>query len=191
MQPQNGTGKPPGTRITPNIGALYLQYREKLIRKADSVLLHKFGLRDGGEEVVQQVFMELQERPPTERVANWEALLVNRTHLRAIDHGRKQHVDKRGPSVFSDEVDVVDPNSAQAYEDVERAMEIAEHMGDLHEAMSELNDKVRHVFVRLEQEDAGREQVAAELGVSPSRVSQIRKAALEKVRARIKKDVTS
>lgn len=186
--PKN-TGAPPGT--TPNIGALYIEHREKLIRTAASVLLRSFKLRDGDLDVVQQVFLELQASPPEETINNWEAFLVQCTRLRAIDYGRKQHVKKWGGSVEDEDFDLADPTSGDDIAEVDSAIDSAIRMVDVRVAMAGLSDRERHVIQRLELHGATRNEVAADLGVTPPRISQIRKAALEKVRAHIERDVTT
>ncbi|MGX4396498.1 sigma-70 family RNA polymerase sigma factor [Clostridioides difficile] len=171
---------------TPNLGALYLEHREKLIRVAAAVL-RQIGLHDGAQDVVQQVFFELQQKPPMGHVSSWEALLVQRTKQRAIDHGRKQHADKRGPS-FDDDFDLHDPNAEEVIERADTAMDIAARRGELMDAMSQLSDNERYVLTRQEYDEASRAELADELGVTPPRISQIRKSALEKLRALMEKE---
>ncbi|WP_404474196.1 sigma-70 family RNA polymerase sigma factor [Microbacterium aerolatum] len=178
---------PSGLAMTaPNLGALYLEHREKLIRVAAAVL-HQNGLHDGAMDVVQQVFEELLERPPAGHVNSWEALLVQRTKQRAIDHGRKQHADKRGPS-FDDDFDLHDPTAEEVLERAEAAIDLVARRGDLLDAMSHLTDNERHVIVRQEFDEVARAELADELGVTPPRISQIRKSALDKLRAHMEKE---
>lgn len=188
MSLRQHTGERLGT--IPNIGALYLEHREKLIRAAASVLLRSFKLRDGDLDVVQQVFLELQENPPDVTVDNWEAFLVRRTNLRAIDYGRKQHVKKWGGSVEDKDFDAADPASGDDIAEVDSAIDTEIGMRDVRAAMAELSDRERHVIQRLELDGAIRDEVATDLGVTPPRISQIRKVALEKIKAHIEREVT-
>lgn len=171
---------------TPNFGALYLQHREKLIRVAAAVL-RQIAINDGAEDVVSQVFTELIGNPPVATVKSWEALLVERTKLRAIDYGRKQHTNRMGPS-FDDDFDLDDARAAEAIERAEATIDVDARRPDLLDAMSQLTDNERHVIVRESFDEAGRAELAAELGVTPPRISQIRKSALGKLRAHMEKE---
>lgn len=171
---------------TPNLGALYLDHREKLIRVAAAVL-KQIGINDGAEDVVSQLFTELLQKLPSGHVNSWQGLLVERTKLRAIDYGRKQHTDKRGPS-FDDDFDLDDTTAEEAIERADTAIDIAARRGELLDAMSQLNDNERYVLTRQEYDEASRAELAGELGVTPPRISQIRKSALEKLRALMEKE---
>ena len=85
---------PPPSHAIPDLGALYLRYRESLWRVAQKQL-PKF-MHDRVGEVVSHVFMRLGEEPPSESVRNWEALLVDRVKKRAIDVYRKEHFSRFG-----------------------------------------------------------------------------------------------
>jgi DNA-directed RNA polymerase specialized sigma24 family protein len=91
---------------------------------AAATLRSQFGLTDGALDVVQDVFVELKENFPIEEVRSWEALLVQRTKLRAIDFGRKQHVKRRGPAI-DEGYEPVDPTAPGFVEEVQTRLDVA------------------------------------------------------------------
>lgn len=168
----------------PNLGVLYQHHGDKMIRVAAAVLRRDFGLWDGDSDVVQEVFRELQERPPTENIRDWEAFLVRMTQRRAIDWGRKQQVTKYGPSLDDDDRrhEPEDEGTDETFRRVEAAVDLAARIPDLLDAMSTLTANERKVIVRQTYDDASRTELADELGVTPPRISQLRASALEKLR---------
>ncbi|MGO4679120.1 sigma-70 family RNA polymerase sigma factor [Microbacterium sp. 2MCAF23] len=174
----------------PNLGVLYMEHGQKMIRTAAAVLLRKFGLTDGDLDVVQEVFRELQEKPPAEEIKNWEAFLIRVTQRRAYDWGRKQHVKKQGRSFDDDEFDVepVDDASEDAFAEVEAAVDLAARIPELLDGMQLLSENERFVITRQVFDDAGRDQLAKELGVSPPRISQLRTSGLKKLRTYLGKE---
>ncbi len=169
---------------TPNLGALYLRHGERMIRTAASVLRRDFGLTDGDLDVVQEVFRELQQRPPKEEIQNWEAYLVRVTQRRAIDWGRRQHVSKLGRS-FNDEdygPEPEDERSEDLIREVEAEVDLAARIPDLLDAMQTLTPNEKRVILQQFFHDASRDDLASEFGVSPARVSQLRTSGLKKLR---------
>lgn len=168
----------------PNLGALYLKHGDKLIRMAASVLWRDFGLTDGDLDVVQEVFRELQERPPKEEIQNWEAYLVRVTQRRAIDWGRRQHVTRHGRS-FDDEdygTELADERSDDLMREVEAEVDLAARIPDLADAVQTLTPNEKRVILQQFFHDTSRDRLATELGVSPARISQLRTSGLNKLR---------
>ncbi|WP_349899214.1 sigma-70 family RNA polymerase sigma factor [Parafrigoribacterium soli] len=174
----------------PNLGVLYLEHGEKMIRIAAAVLRREFGLTDGERDVVQEVFRELQEKPPKEEIREWEAFLVRVTQRRAIDWGRKQHLDKRGRSFDDDDnrAEPVDPLGEHAIEMVEEAVDLAARIPDLLDAMPLLTENERYVILQQEFDGTSRDKLATELGVTPPRISQLRTSGLNKLRAHLESE---
>lgn len=171
----------------PNLGALYLRLGDKLIRVAAAVLRRDFGLTDGDLDVVQEVFRELQEKPPKEEIREWEAYLVRVTQRRAIDWGRKQHVSRQGRS-FNDEnygSEPEDQRSDDLIREAEAEIDLAARIPELLEAMQSLTSNEKRVILQQFFHEASRDELAEELGVSPARISQLRTSGLKKLRTHL------
>ena len=142
------------------------------------------GLEAEVDDVVMSAMESLMKKPPS-TVSNWEAMLVQTTKRRALDLLRSAAV-KHASSVDLTDLDVA------SHEDLE--LEIVEAVDRERNAMV-LWDKLavldaRHRQVAREYVGKARPRadVAAEMGVSPARISQMATAALKKLRDALEKE---
>lgn len=161
----------------PDWPALFLRHRVAMYRVAASVL-REGGLADRAEDAVMDAIMSLMNSPPP-GVREWEAILVSAAKRRAIDILRSASTRHAGPTLADDH-----DRPADSYV----ADDVAEYV-DRQRACAVLWDKLavldaRHRTVAWECVAMGRPraEVAAELGVTPARVSQMRTKALELLR---------
>lgn len=169
------------------IATLYAEHREKLYKVAAATLRSQFGLTDGALDVVQDVFMELKANFPCEEIRSWEALLVRRTKLRAIDLGRKQHMKRRGPAIDGG-YEPVDPTNPGFVEEVQTRLDAAERYQRTRAAMDGLSDAERRVVEGHVIGSLDRAGMASQLGVSGPRVSQLKASALAKIRDQMEEE---
>lgn len=162
-----------GQRQGPDLGALYIQHREPLLRTANYEL-YRSGLADDAQDVVHRVFLKLAEAMPA-NVNDWRAYLITVVRRQAIDFIReKVATDRRDRN----DADRALNTSTHAFDESETRMERDAGMS-VRSAIAALPEPHRTVIVaRYEQEQKGR-IVAEQLGLSPGRVSQIHVEALE------------
>lgn len=167
----------------PDWAALYQRHRDAMHRVARRTL-RGTGLEAEVDDVVMSAMESLMKKPPS-TVSNWEAMLVQTTKRRALDLLRSAAV-KHASSVDLTDLDVA------SHEDLE--LEIVEAVDRERNAMV-LWDKLavldaRHRQVAREYVGKARPRadVAAEMGVSPARISQMATAALKKLRDALEKE---
>ena len=165
----------------PNWAALYDAHREVMYRTAWATL-SSAGLVDEALDVVNQAMLSVMEKPPPDMPDNWEAFLVVVTRRRALDLVRSAWVQHHGGELTTD----MEHDLDRAQEDV--ADFAVERVDSLRRAatawdnLSILTSGERHAvweFIALEK---SRAEVAAALGATPARVSQLTKRALEKLK---------
>lgn len=166
-------GSPP-----PDWAALYLLYRDALWRVA-ATKLRPAGLADDAEDVVQEAIFSLMASPPAV-VDSWEALLVRTVQFRAIDRIKSAAVKHAGPEL-TDRLDRATEQDVAA--EVGEAIDRSRLAAKVWDALALLDDRHRRVAWEVVALERPRAAVAAELGVTPARISQIRKEALEQLRA--------
>lgn len=160
----------------PDPAALYLKHRAAMHRMAVAVL-HKAGMADQAEDVIQDVFESLMEVRPTE-VRNWEAYLITSVKNKARDLLRSAAFKRAGPAFDAQLHDDVD-RSADLADDVVEAADRNETGARAWDALAVLNTQQRQVFHQYRVLQRKRAEVAKDLGISPGRVSQIALAAAE------------
>lgn len=160
--------EPPPSRGIPDLGALYLRYRDILWRVAQKQLPEFMHDRVG--EVVSHVFMKLGENPPTEPVRSWEALLVDRVMKRAIDVYRKEHFNRFGEFPAEDAAVFGVADGAAASLDASLVKTL----------LSRLEPRRRQVLEEVVMAGRPAKALAAEWGVSEGRVSQLKTDALKR-----------
>ncbi|MFX0580996.1 RNA polymerase sigma factor [Nocardia nepalensis] len=161
----------------PDLAALYLKYGGAMRRKAAQVL-GEGGIADQAEDVVHDAFESLLKAPPTEEIRSWEAFLIRIVRNKATDRLRSAAFRHAGP-----EFDV------QLHDDAERGDDLADDVADTvdrdraaaraGDALSVLNAQQRRVFDEYLVQKRPRGEVAAGLGVTPGRVTQIANKAAE------------
>ncbi|WET79037.1 sigma-70 family RNA polymerase sigma factor [Amycolatopsis sp. QT-25] len=161
----------------PDWAALYQRHKDAMHRVAASVL-RAAGLADQANDVVSDAMTSLINSPPAD-VQNWEAVMVTAAKRKALDLLRSAAVRHAGPELDAeyDQVDPVDIAEDVADQvDRERARAVA------WDGLSVLDARHRRVVWEYIALERPRADVAAELGVSPARVSQMAKRALQELR---------
>jgi RNA polymerase sigma factor (sigma-70 family) len=127
------------------------------------------------EDVVQEVFAELMKtKGIDDQTTSIPGVLYTRAHRRAIDRLRR--------SSWISDVDPPDrPDSQDAYEAVDEEDERIRLGGVVWDNLPSLDPRERQVWRRVFQDGASHNQVAAELGISRVRVTQIVRAMLPKL----------
>lgn len=164
--------------MQPDIGALYLKYRQTMRAVASSVL-RDTAHRDDVDDVLMDVVTTLVEKPPSKQVTNWEAYLVRATRNKAIDLLRSAAARRAGGPVEEHHHPAIDQYLAD---------DVAEHVDSLRagalvwDVLAVLEDRERKILWHYKALGLPRAEVAAAFGIDPSRVSQISTAALKKMR---------
>ncbi|MGB6059849.1 MAG: sigma-70 family RNA polymerase sigma factor, partial [Microthrixaceae bacterium] len=133
------------------------------------------------EAATQELALELRQMPDDDQIA--ERLEISAAELRrmreAVNLGvtraldSRQNLDRR-----DDESQLVDRNSPEPDE----LLESAEMQGYLRAALASLPERLRIVIVGIYLENRSFESLAELLGVTTSRVSQLRSDAIEMIR---------
>jgi RNA polymerase sigma-70 factor (ECF subfamily) len=163
--------------VQPDWAALYVRYRDAMHRVAASVL-REAGMADQANDVVQEAMTSLMSSPPA-NVRSGEAIMVTAAKRKAYDLLRSAAVRRAGPEL-GPEHDHADP--ADIAEEVVEQVDRQRARAVVWDGLSVLDTRHRKVawdFVALGR---SRAEVAAALGVSPSRVSQMARRALEDLR---------
>jgi RNA polymerase sigma-70 factor (ECF subfamily) len=145
--------------------ALYQKHRDAMFRVAYGVL-RSSGRVDLADDAVQDAMVSLMNSPPTEMPRSWEALLVATAKRRAIDMIRSAAMAKG--AVLEEER----PLQIELA-DVDDAFERLAKMALARTAIAQLDRQAQYVLAQYVVLDRPRAEVAAGLGVTPSRVSQI------------------
>ncbi len=158
---------------SPDWAALYQRHRDAMYRVASKVL-REVGLADRAEDAVQDAMVSLMKAPPV-GVGSWEALLVSTAKRRALDILDSAAVRRSGPQL-GEEHDVADPDSHT--DDIDVVLDRQRVVAQLRGHLARLNQQQRFVAWDYLARDRPRSEVAAELAVSPARISQIAKEAV-------------
>ena len=167
----------------PGLGALYLQHRDAMYRVAAGVL-REAGRESEAEDAVSDAIVSLLASPPT-GVANWEAFLVTAAKRKALDRLRSAEVRHAGPDLDtsvhdrSDGFDLAD----EVATDIDRQRRAAVAW----DALAVLETRHRKVVWEIAGLGRKRAEVAADLGVTPARVSQMMTRALEDLRGEMRR----
>ena len=82
---RNDVDAPGEQPARPDWAALYQRHRETMLRVAASLLRQASRDTDQAQDIVNQVFVEVMNKPP-DPPGNWEAYLVKATAYRTKDH---------------------------------------------------------------------------------------------------------
>jgi len=167
----------------PDWAALYAAHRDAMHRVAKTVL-RGTGLLDQAEDAVQDAMRSLMASPPRS-VQKWEAVMVSAAKNKAIDLLRSAYFRHAGPEVMDQHFPT--QTYSNLAEDVSEAIDRQRAAAIALNLLKLLPERERDVVWRREALEVPREQIAAELGVSPGRVSQITKAALQQLHDLIEK----
>ncbi|KDE97214.1 hypothetical protein Y900_028525 [Mycolicibacterium aromaticivorans JS19b1 = JCM 16368] len=161
----------------PDWAALYQRHRDAMYRVAAKVL-REAGLADQAGDAVQAAMVSLMKSPPAD-VISWEAVLIRITQRRALDILDSAVVRHAGPPL-AEEHDTADPR--YHVEDIDDAIDRQRQARQVTQHFPLLTDQQRYVAWEYVARDRPRSEVAAELGVTPARVSQISAAAIQTLR---------
>jgi RNA polymerase sigma-70 factor (ECF subfamily) len=141
-------------------------------------ILREAGIADQAGDAVQEAMVSLMASPPR-NVRNWEAVMVATAKRRALDRLDSAAVRHAGPELSEehDQADLTDV-SEEVVELVDR-QRAAAVVWDSLAVLDGRHRKVAWEYVALERPRA---EIAAELGVTPARVSQMTTRALEELR---------
>jgi RNA polymerase sigma-70 factor (ECF subfamily) len=144
-----------------------------------ALVLREVGRASEAADAVNDAIVSIIASPPTD-VRNWEAFLVTAAKRKALDRVRSAEVRHAGPELaeaIHDRADGVD-----LAEDVADAMDRKEQASHAWDCLSILDDRHRKAVWETVALERPRSEVAAELGVTPGRVSQMTTRALALLR---------
>jgi RNA polymerase sigma factor (sigma-70 family) len=170
-------------QIRPDWAALYSKHGDVMHRVAATVL-RGAGLVDQAGDAVQDAMVSLMASP-LDDVRNWEAVMVATAKRRALDRLGSAVVRHAGPEL-SKEHDCTDGGDVS--EEVAESLDHQRAAASVRNNLAVLDDRHRKVaweYVALERPRA---EVAAELGVTPARVSQMVKPALKQLRDAMRRE---
>lgn len=172
-----------GTSMTgaagqPDLAALYLLHRDAMYRMAYSVL-RGAGRTSDAEDVVSDAVVSVMTSQPL-NVRSWEAFLLTVVKRKALDRIKSAEVRHAGPALVEavhDRTDGADIED-EVLDAIERE-ELAVRMDNYLEVLDVRHRKAVWETVALERPRA---EVAVELNVTPSRISQMTTRALAQLR---------
>lgn len=157
--------------------ALYQKHRAAMYGVAYEVLRGS-GRVDLAADAVQEAMVSLMKKPPTEIPRSWEALLVATAKRRALDMIRSAAM-VRGVELSEEFL----PGAAPSDED--EALERLEKIARARPVIARLDQQSHTVLAQYIVLDRPRSDVAAELGVTPARISQIATRVLTEINAAV------
>lgn len=166
----------------PDWAAMYLAHRDAMYRGAARVL-RGAGLADQAGDAVQDAIESLMKSPP-EGVRSWQAIMVTAAKRKALDRLKSAGVQRTGPELSPEHPGAVGQDVA---EDVTEELDRQRLAALALRLIETLPPRDREVVLRCVVQEDTQKQVAADLGVSAGRVSQMVKAALEQLRDKIEK----
>lgn len=167
----------------PDWAALYQKHRDAMYRVAARTL-RGAGREAEAEDVVMAAMESLMKKPPR-GVKNWEAMMVKATTLRALDLLKSAAVKHASGAELADH-DGASPGVLE--EDVVEAVDRQRDAAAAWDKLATLDDRHRQVAWEYVAKERPRDEVAAELGVSPARVSQMATKALKQLKEALKKE---
>jgi RNA polymerase sigma factor (sigma-70 family) len=166
----------------PDWAALYQEHRHTMYRVAARVLRNA-GREAEAADAVMAAMESLMKSPPR-NVTNWEAMLVKTTKRRALDLLRSASVRHTGREL-EPESDAPDQTDVAA--EVVELVDLRRGGAYVWDALASLDERHRKVVWEYVALGRPRQDVAAELGVTPARVSQMATKALRILREELEK----
>lgn len=167
----------------PDWAALYQKHRDAMYRVAARTLRGSGREAEAGD-VVMAAMESLMKRPP-QNVKNWEAMMVKTTTRRALDLLKSAEV-KHSSGVELLDHDAALPGNLE--QDIAEAVDRQRDAAAAWDKLSILDDRHRQVVWEYVAKERPRDEVAAELGVSPARVSQMATKALKQLKEALEKE---
>lgn len=171
-------GEPEGQDVADfDIGAVYARYRDLMYRVA-YVQLQPSGRTSEAGDVVQDVIVSLMRSRPRD-VQNWEAFLVRAVKNKVLDLLRSAAAIHDGGMLDEAYGEVSDGSDFS--EDVADELDRQAQAGIAWDCLSILTQQERTVVWDVVALERPRKDVAAELDVTPPRVTQIKNQSLRKL----------
>lgn len=164
--------------MPPDLAALYLRHRDAMHKVAASVL-REAGRASEAEDAVQDAILSIMASP-SENVRNWEAFLVTAAKRKALDRIRSAEARHAGPEFVEAVHDHADDSDLA--EDIAEAIDQQERAGQAWDSLAILDERHRKAVWETAALGRPRSEVAAEMNVSPARVSQMSTRSLSLLR---------
>lgn len=161
--------------------ALYQRHRDAMYKVAKRELKNAGRPADEAQDVVMAAMESLMKAPP-KGVINWEAMMVRTTQWRAKDFLKSAAVRH---SSSADLADHDEASPATVEDDVAEAVDRQRAAAVAWGKLALLEKRHRMVAEEYIAKERPRDEVAAELGVSPARVSQMATESLRQLREAI------
>jgi RNA polymerase sigma factor (sigma-70 family) len=171
------------TQLEPDLGALYLAHKDAMYRVARRVL-REAGLEIEAEDAVSAAITSVLRSRPT-GVKNWEAFLVAATRKKAIDKLRSAAAKHAGPEL-GPEHDL--PGDQNVAEEVAHLVDAQRRVRHVRTIVATLDPRLQTVAWEYIGKERPRQEIAAELGVTPGRISQMAKQVQELLRETISRE---
>jgi RNA polymerase sigma-70 factor (ECF subfamily) len=154
------------------------------MHKVAASVLREVGLASEAGDAVQDAIVSIMASPPS-NVQNWEAFLITAAKRKALDRVRSADVRHAGPELAESRHDRMDDTDIA--EDVATDIDRKQRAAVAWDCLSILDDRHRKVVWETMALGRPRDEVAAELGVTPPRVSQMTTRALTLLREEMNK----
>lgn len=162
-----------------NFPVIYEQGRKAMFRAAHAHL-RTWGRESEVDDVVSDAITSILAKPPAEEVRNWEAFLVTAAIRKAQDLTKSARAQRTRTPYEPDRHDQTTDDDIAA--DVAAAVDLQRDAELIPDLLDALNDRERHVVWQVKALGRSRQELADELDVDPSRISQICTATLKKLR---------
>jgi len=162
--------------VTSDLAAEYARHRDAMYRVAAEVLR---GTGVDPADAVQNAMLSLLKRHPAD-VQNWEAFFIKVVKRKALDLVRSAHVRHEGAPLEDHEErpDGHDNFADDVVEDLDRI-----RRADLaRQCMAVLDQRHKKAVWDSVVLNRSRDEIAAELGVTPPRVSQMKAEGLKRIK---------
>ncbi|WP_460665328.1 sigma-70 family RNA polymerase sigma factor [Kribbella swartbergensis] len=169
----------------PDWAALYQKHKDAMFKVAARVL-REAGLAGQAEDAVADAMTSLIQSPPHAEVKNWEALLVTAAKRKALDRLKSASAQHAGPDL-SELSDV--PSDGDFTDEVAEEIDRQRLGARVWDAKAVLDARERRILEEHIERGRSQSEIAAEFGISRSRVSQIVTTALQKLRAKLTEEV--
>lgn len=156
---------------------LYIEYLQPLYRHTYLFLK----CRESSEEIVQDVFIKLWEkRADLIKIKSFRSYVYHMTKNMVMDHIRRSHMEYKALNRIQPQSDISENTS-------ENLLIYKDYLGIAQEAINQLTEKRRTIFLMRTQQDLSIDQIAADLQISRSVVKKQYYTSVTLVREHIEK----
>lgn len=161
------------TQSGPDWAALFKKHRQAMYGAAYAVLRGS-GRTHLAEDAVSAAFESIMKAPPKRPPRSWEAYLVTAAKRRAYD--------AVGAATYRRDTELKAEHHPTFEHDIDAVLDHQAKVAEVKPAIAGLDERARFALLEF---TAGRPraEIAEALGVTPGRISQIVKKALEDIRA--------